>query len=649
MHTCANLCKCVPILVLQLNKFLFGAMHGEQALIVAGDNQKHIYKLGGNTNDIISAIKYADSISIDYVHELAAQLATDDIAQTCANIYKWVKETIPYKEDKTGIQAIQLPGQLYNNRFKHLDGTGNGGDCKSMSLLCSSILRSIGNYNFKYRFISESANDDYHHVYLIVEYTDTNGKPCYIPLDCTLSQFGVETSYIKKWDMNPTEPTSNAISGAINYTSVSDAEESYWQYETKDLQNNYLRLKMRLEGMVEQDLKNHFRGQPLKFDITFGKIKDNWHTIFGFGSTLLYYYWNRPEYLPYTACRAGTGTTGNIPFPDQYAEKKATSDDFVNGLKNIGFRQPTINLLCSLGTFEKYGIGFEYMLYRCYCMQLYGQPFRPHSGVPYWNNTTGTFINNGANLQDTIKIALCFPAKGGVGMPFGQPYWSVGGHVINNGLDIESTLGEATMQKWLKENPRPGTTVPGVLYGEPATIEPGTIANNFAGIAYEFQLECLQVYNAWAKGNMVILPQPRGFGGKPAIGVPGLTETIVSVVVAVVTAVATIIASLAAAGVFSKKGDGQNKLALPTTDFEWSYQTTDGCLIGSCINVNGCNGATTAKMCNGQIVELNPSRTDPNNQPPDPGNFFGNMSNNKKLLLAGGGLMLVGGAYSLSE
>lgn len=620
-------------------------MNGEQSLVIAGDNQKQLFKQGGDTQDIIGAIEFADTMGVDYVHELAAELQASDIAQTCENIYNWVHSTIPYKEDKNGIQAIQLPGQLYNNRYKNLGGTGAGGDCKSMSLMCSSILRSLGNYHFKYRFISENYNGDYHHVYLIVEYTTPQGELCYIPLDCTLGEFGVETAYKKKWDMRPTVPISQSLTTtSIGYTSVAESEESYWKFETEELQNNFPQLKMRLKGMIEQDLKLKHAGQPLRFDVAFGKVKKNFDAFFAFGSTLIYGYWNDKTRLAYSACRAGTGTSGDIPFPTQFSEKKATSDDFVNGLRNIGFRERTIVMLCHLGTFEKYGIGIDYMLYRCYCMQLYGQPFRPHAGVPYWNNTTGTFVNNGANLQDTIKIALCFPATGGVGMPFGQPYWSVGGHVINNGLDTSTDFGQITMQRWVSNNPRPGTSIPGTRYGEPPTIAPGNIANNGAGISYEFQLECLKVYNEWAKGNMVLLPQPRWVGNnKPAMGVPGVVETVVSVVVAVVAAVATIISSLAAAGVFNKKGDTQDKVPLPTSDFEWSYQTTDGCLIGSCINANGCGGATTAKMCNGQIVELNPNPADPKNQPPDPGNFFTNMSSNSKIMLAGGGLALAAG------
>jgi len=39
---------------------------------------------------------------------------------------------------------------------------------KAWSIFCSAILKALGNYDFKYRFVSENLEDDYYHVYLVV-------------------------------------------------------------------------------------------------------------------------------------------------------------------------------------------------------------------------------------------------------------------------------------------------------------------------------------------------------------------------------------------------------------------------------------------------------------------------------------------------
>lgn len=712
-------------------------MQGEEALIIAGNNQAHLYKAGGNTADIISAIAEADTVSVSYVEEFAHTLEGADLAETCANIFHWVRNTIPYKEDGTGIQKVQLPGQLYNNRYANLGGTGEGGDCKSMSLMCSSILRSLGNYEFSYRFITENRNENFHHVYLIVAHEDEEtGQPCYIPLDCTLSDFAVEVDYAKKKDLAPTQPDKSFSVGSNQCVTFNDStlarnglsrfdilnegsgfrnewslraceaqeydardkrryafpnnivpegwvlypmgseerqygledkrrygydphdtehpfglfesgyhNESYWELSTNEMKRDYQARKDALLKKCQKDIFAKLAStKPIQYSILQDKFRHQFDDFITLGSCLIYKYWGSINFLAFTACR-GVGATSfpGIPFPAEYEPKRETAIAFYNAFRDVfGIHPENLIELCNLGTFQKYGVTLDYMLYRCYCLQLYGQPFAPHAGVPYWDNATATLKMNGSlDLEAGLKLASCFPAQGGIGRPFGEPYWSLAGHVINNGAD------DSSIEAWVAAHPRPG-----FVYAD-GTIEPGTIMNNGDGLSWEAQLRALEVYGKWMKGNMVMLPQPiynpdvAMLSGAGIGIVPGLTESVVTLVVAIVSAVVTVAGIVAGLVVAFKKDANSSTVAIPTMDFKWDYQTADGCLIGHCVNPAGCQGAQTAKMCNGEIVELNPNPADPKNQPPDPGNFFTGAGSKKKLL-ALGGVALLGGAAVLA-
>jgi hypothetical protein len=652
-------------------------MPGTQANIPY-DGKVILYKENGNTGDIIAAIKAGDAMSIDYVRDFAETMRGDDIPDTCANLWYFIKNNIPFIEDH-GKQVIQLPGAVYENRYARLGGTGAGADCKSMSLFCSSVLRALGFYDFNYRFISENAGSPVHHVYLIVA-CEQDGKKVYLPLDCTLKEFAVEVDYAKHTDMAPTHPVDAPRVGEFNFfkigafndgtTTQAQSENSFWEVETTWLKINFWAEVDRIRKACMKDIFDKWKSHPIKYSEMEKSLLKNWEHFLAFASTAIYYYWNDTSMLAYHASRNGEPGAPDIPFPSDYDAKRQTSFDFVDGMHNImGISLENIRQLVTLGTYRKYGIGLEYMLYRCYCLRLYGQPFAPKPGIPYWNNLTGVFINNGSDLGDDFNIVLCFPAQGGVSRPYGQPYWSTGGNVIDNGFTNDGKkINAGQMDAWLKDNPRPGT--PDAVTGVPV---PGVIVNNGAGITDEKQLDALKIYNKWAAGNMVMLPAPTDADGKllvttsggqklvvdsngnkvkvsgvtilPYIGADPITlgvTAIVSIVVAVVTAVATIATLIAKlVQMFKHPGDA-SKIALPTSDFKWDYQTGDGCIIGHCAALGGCNGATTVKMCNGKIVAVNPNPNDPSNQHPDPGTFFGGTEGKKKMLLVGAGIITAG-------
>lgn len=610
-------------------------------LIIAGDNKDYVLVTDGDTNDIIKVIEIADHHGIDYVTEFAHSIEGANVYETCSNLWDYVKNTIPYQEDGEGHQRIQLPGQLYNNRYIELGGTGKGGDCKSMALFCSSVLRALGNYNFKYRFISETTNADVHHVYLIVAYQDENGQPCYITLDCTLDAFNQEVDFAKKIDRLPSKPDAPAPHvGEFNFFKIGaltekQFEDNMWVNLTRDMQKNFWALRQRLisEGVVRIVDKN--KAHPIKTSEFVKAFAKNFDLFLDAASSLMYVYWNDKTLLPYYLCQLDATHPVDIPFPQQYDLKRFTGQQFYQVFETLGLTPAQILTLISLGVYKNYGTTLEYMLYRCYCLELYGQPFKPHPGIPYYNNTTGVFMVNDANPDDAVKIFLCLPAQGGIGRPFGIPYWSAGGNIISNGAE------EGVVAKWANVNPKPGTPIDGDLQN----LVPGVIVTE---LTLEEQKEALKVYNRWAAGNMVMLPQPQHVGdGKIGVGAIG---EIVSIVVAVISAIIAVVTMVVKLVAMFKHPQSAEALALPLTDFKWDFQTKDGCIIGHCIATSGCNGTQLAKMCNGQIVELNPNVNDPKNQPAAAGSAFtGTKPANKKLYLGAAALALGAGAIYYSE
>lgn len=608
---------------------------------IQNDGRKRLYKKNGKTADIINAIQAGDAESISYVLDFAPSMQGADVAETCYNLYNFVTNTIPYKEDPEGKQYIQLPGELYRNRYKHLLGTGQGGDCKSMTLFCSSVLRALGIYDFRYAFTANNANDDVHHTYLEVDYTDANGDTVYIPLDCTLPNFGIEANFAKKIHMQPHIPTTKGIGATYtDSTTVVEYETSIWENLNNEIKNNFWGMAQDLRERCMKNVFDKHKNRPIYYSEFQKALIKNWKSFLDGANVCLYYYWNDKNLLPYGMCQQNPNNPQDIPFPSDYDRKIATARILVEKFKELGLTDANILTLVTLSVYRVYGVSMEYMLYRCYCIRLYGQPFKPHANIPYWNNLTGTFVANGAPANVVINIALCFPAQGGISRPFGEPYWSTGNNVIANGAST------GFVEKWVALNPAPGTPIGGDVNNR----VPGNI---IANLSIERQNECLVDYNRWCKGNMVMLSQP-GAGTignqKPRMGDAGLSATaIVGIVIAVVTAVATVASVVAQLVKTFKEPQSSADIALPMQDFRWDYQTSDGCIIGHCAQLGGCNGAQIVKMCNGKIVEVNPDTNLPANQPAAPGDAFtGTPPATKRNLAIAGGLIALGGIALLA-
>lgn len=140
------------------------------------------------TGDIITTLVSCFKDSQRSTIELSKNFKSDDILISALMIWTYVRENIKYKKDADGLQVIQLPGALI--RRSHL-----GGDCKSQSLLISSLLYNLGADNVRLRFVSYRNNKIPTHVYTVFDY---KGKT--IPVDSVIKKFNYELPFTYKTD-----------------------------------------------------------------------------------------------------------------------------------------------------------------------------------------------------------------------------------------------------------------------------------------------------------------------------------------------------------------------------------------------------------------------------------------------------------------
>lgn len=595
-----------------------------------GTGDFYLLKWDGETKDIITAIKQADALSVDYVRDFAPSMDATTIKAVCKNLYNYVRKNIPYREDESEFQFVQSPGMLYNNRYAKLGGTGLGGDCKSMSIFCAAVLKCLGINDFDFRFTAQDPADDYHHVYLVV-YDQETGEAIY--LDCTIDGFNRELNYAKNFDMPPhIEQTT--------YPAVGDpqsSESDLYKDEIENVRQNYAAIRNNLKIRCIASIDNKWKGKPVRKEAAYLLFASAWKEFLHFTQCLIYHWWEDHTLPNDILCRM-PGDSGAIPFPSKYAEKKKTSDDFFTEMKQIGLSDQNILDLADLATYNQYGITLDYMLYRCKCFELYGQNWKPSAGVPYFDMKTGNFVPNGStDLGAIINIMLCLPSQGGLTRPLGTPYWTRGGFIMSNGAT------EPQIEEWLKNNYRPGTNVHG-------TIVPGYIVPE-PGITEQQQLAALAQFNLWLNGNMPGLPASSIKDKANKMGTQyyvGTVEVIISIIGAVIAAITAITAIVVKIIEITKKDKTPDNTPFPTQDFKMDYPTADGCYIASCVNqTTNCGGTAKLKVCPNGTYVPNPDLNNPANQPIV--NNFGEDDpfNSKWPWIVGGGALLAGSAFLL--
>jgi hypothetical protein len=602
----------------------------QQALPIAGDGKRHLIHRNGNTSDIIRAISMADKLNAPYVADFAASIAGPTLEDTCYNLWRWIKDNIPYNEDPQGLQMVQSPGELYKNRTKESGGTGAGGDCKSYSNFISGCLKNLGVDHF-YRFIAEYAGDDFHHVYICVP----TGDGDYIVIDPTPAKqddgtwrhpdFNEEYKFeeVKDvWAKGIARKSKPAVSGIGAKLGENKGvivgpqnQMGYWTALVEDYKNNFAKHKEDVKQSCIRGVIYHWCGagadterpyhdtcpHPVKRTLFVENFEKNYDSFLHSAAAMAYHFWDAAKYGP---------------LPAELQTKKEFGKEIYDSLRKLGLREGDLLMMCDIGIYMLYGAPLDYMYYRAKCLQLYGQPWEPVPGIPYFNVKTGALVNTGTTAESlalTIKIGFCFPWNGGVGRPEGVPFWTHGGFVMPNGAI------EKEVRHFVNTNPRPEETK----------------VNNLttAQIA-----EYTGLYIEWMNGNMVGLPDvlslgTRLKGNKIGVGYMPVAE-IIAIVTAVVTALGVIAGIVAKILAETKKNHGSSRIPEFKQDFKEMYQTVDGCTMFQ--NTQG----QLMKCCPDGNCMDNPNPNDPANQAAAGG--FGGIGSPKMLLFLGAGLLGLG-------
>lgn len=168
-------------------------------IVAKANNNKRVIHQVGNTKDIIDVIMMADKDSHNHTVKNPQIFKGKTFEETAYKIWKFCKETIPFKEDPIGVQNIKSPAQAIQDGRQ-----GKPSDCKTYAVCIASILRQLG-IPFFYRFVINYGPDNQpftanvHHVYIVIPMP--NGKE--IAIDPTLSIFNFQNPIYYKKDIKP--------------------------------------------------------------------------------------------------------------------------------------------------------------------------------------------------------------------------------------------------------------------------------------------------------------------------------------------------------------------------------------------------------------------------------------------------------------
>ncbi|MDO7873676.1 transglutaminase domain-containing protein [Hymenobacter sp. ASUV-10] len=137
----------------------------------------------GITTEIISEVRAVSRESAGQTARLAEQLRGATPAESCANVYRFVRKNIAYQLDPPGKQFIKTPAATIGSGYC---------DCKGYAILTNDLLRCLG-IRSAFRFVSFSRNSqNVTHVYSVA--WPQEGGPLVV-LDACLPRFNQEKPY----------------------------------------------------------------------------------------------------------------------------------------------------------------------------------------------------------------------------------------------------------------------------------------------------------------------------------------------------------------------------------------------------------------------------------------------------------------------
>jgi hypothetical protein len=152
------------------------------------ENKTVVLTENGYNNDIISGINMAFFSAVSQTRAMAQAFKGFNRLASAFNVWSFVKGNIKYNRDPEGMQMIKLPSRLLHEKEI-------GGDCKSFTLLCGSLLKNLG-YPVTFRYVSYNSDPTPSHIYCITY--DKDNSP--IIVDAVYKKFNAELPYKHKRD-----------------------------------------------------------------------------------------------------------------------------------------------------------------------------------------------------------------------------------------------------------------------------------------------------------------------------------------------------------------------------------------------------------------------------------------------------------------
>lgn len=138
-------------------------------------------------SDIIKALNSSFKDAVRQTKKIAQSFEGSNPAQTCLNIWEFLRNDIQYKKDPEGLQLIRQPRAFLEART---------GDCKSFSLFAAAVLKNIyPNAKVFLRYAAYGSLNIPTHVYCVVQ---TGNKK--IICDGVYKYAGKEKKYTYKQD-----------------------------------------------------------------------------------------------------------------------------------------------------------------------------------------------------------------------------------------------------------------------------------------------------------------------------------------------------------------------------------------------------------------------------------------------------------------
>lgn len=138
-------------------------------------NKDEVVFKSGTTEDIIKVVRMADSIVSEerVLKRFAPLLEGKTDFDTCRNVWRFVRQEIPYRADKIGYERVRLPQKSIWDAHR----LGHGGDCKTFAVLECGLLRELG-IDSEYVFISQNNTPKARHVYTMAILKNGLEVPC---------------------------------------------------------------------------------------------------------------------------------------------------------------------------------------------------------------------------------------------------------------------------------------------------------------------------------------------------------------------------------------------------------------------------------------------------------------------------------------